>query len=87
MATITVETTKQDGSVETDTVTVEPGHYNYKGVVDAIITHRYPDPEMDAINNNYLDDPTNEQYVSEREEMKAWRRSAKEIALELFPDK
>lgn len=66
---------------------IAPGHFTYKGTIDAIVRARYDQPDMEAVNNNYLDDPSNETYVSEREEMKAWRRSAKEIALELFPDK
>lgn len=66
---------------------IQPGRFTYAGVIDAIIIHRYPSAEMDAINNNYLDDPQNETYIQERAEMKAWRADAKAIAREIFPER
>lgn len=63
-----------------ESVDLEPGFWSKGDVIDAIVRSRYPQARMEAINNNYLDDPENEQYIAEREEMKAWRRHAKEIA-------
>lgn len=63
-----------------ESVTIAPGNFNRGAVIDAIIRAHYDQPAMEAINNNYLDDPTSEKAIAERNEMKAWRLHAKEIA-------
>lgn len=63
-----------------ESVDLEPGAWNRGAVIDAIIRSRYSQAAVEAINNNYLDEPDNEQYVAEREALKTWRRHAKEIA-------
>ena len=56
--------------------------WNYSGVVDALISHKYPIDKMQAVINNYLLDPNDEYAVSEFNAMQAWRKEAKEIAKE-----
>ena len=63
-------------------VTLEPGVWSYDAIVSAIITAEYPRDRMDAIVNNYLADPTNDTAIEEMQEMQAWRKAAKAIALE-----
>lgn len=63
-------------------VTLEPGVWSYDAIVSAIITAEYPRDRMDAIVNNYLADPTNDTAIEEMQEMQAWRKTAKAIALE-----
>lgn len=56
--------------------------WNYSGVVDALISHKYPIDKMQAVINNYLLDPNDEYAISEFNAMQAWRKEAKEIAKE-----
>lgn len=79
-ATIHIETTLQDGSIQKEEVQIRPGHFHYSGIVDAIITHRYPADKMSAVQNNYLADPDNQETLQEFNEMQGWRAAAKSIA-------
>lgn len=45
----------------------------YGAVVKDLFRQRYKEDEVEAINNNYLDDMTNEKYIQEREDMKQYR--------------
>ena len=54
--------------------------WNYSGVVDALISHKYPIDKMQAVINNYLLDPNDEYAIDEFNKMQAWRKEAKEIA-------
>jgi hypothetical protein len=56
--------------------------WNYSGVVDALISHKYPIDKMQAVINNYLLDPEDAYAIDEFNKMQAWRKEAKEIAKE-----
>jgi len=79
-ATIYIDTTQPDGSSLEEQIQIRPGHFNYSGIVDAIITHRYPADKMSAVQNNYLADPDNQETLQEFNEMQGWRAAAKSIA-------
>ena len=63
-------------------VNVPINKWNYSGVVDALISYKYPIDKMQATINNYLLDPNDEYAISEFNAMQAWRKEAKEIAKE-----
>lgn len=65
-------------------MTLEPGVWNYDAIVSALVTAEYPRDKMDAIVNNYLADPTNDNAVEEMLEMQNWRKAAKVIAKEML---
>ncbi len=69
-----------------DTVPVPPERYNYEGVVDALVSHKFPTDKMQAIINNYLLDVQDEKALREFREMQLWRSEAKQIAREIFPE-
>lgn len=69
-----------------DTVEVAPERFNYDGVVDAIVSHKFPSDKMQAVINNYLLDMQDSSAVSEFQAMQVWRQSAKAVAREIFPD-
>ena len=88
VATINIDITpKEDGSFEYDQVQLKPGHFNYAGVIDALVNHKYPRDKMDAILNNYLLDQTDPDALREFTQMQEWRAEAKDIAKEFFPEK
>lgn len=53
-------------------------------IIAAIITAAYPSDEMQAIINNHLLDPTDEEHEAEFNEMQQWRTHAKEIASQVM---
>lgn len=61
-------------------VKIPNGRFDYSGIIDALITYKYPNDKMQSVINNYLLDPTDEDIVKEFNEMQAWRKEAKEIA-------
>lgn len=63
-------------------MTLEPGIWCYDAIVSALVSAEYPRDKMDAIVNNYLADPTNDNAIEEMLEMQNWRASAKMIAKE-----
>ncbi|GEM_PF-3629418 len=65
-------------------VTLEPGVWHYDAIVSALVSAEYPRDKMDAIVNNYLADPTNDNAVEEMLEMQNWRKAAKQTAKELL---
>lgn len=69
-----------------DTVEVAPERFNYEGVVDAIVSHKFPNDKMQAVINNYLLDSTDDQAIREFRDMQYWRAEAKNIAREIFPE-
>ena len=81
-ATIYIETTQPDETVQEDQVEIQPGLFDYVGIVSAIITHRYPADKMAAVQNNYLDDQEDADAVEEFRTMQSWRKAAKAIAKE-----
>ena len=61
-------------------IKVEYDRWDYGGIIDALVTYKYPNDKMQSTINNYLLDPTDETIVNEFNEMQAWRKEAKEIA-------
>lgn len=72
----------KDGWYIFDQIEIEFNKWNYSGVVDALIQYKYPIDKMQAVINNYLLEPENEEYIRVFNEMQAWRKEAKEIAKE-----
>ena len=54
-------------------VNVPTDKWNYSGVVDALITYKYPIDKMQAVINNYLLDPTDPDILKDFNEMQQWR--------------
>lgn len=71
----------QDG-YEYEQITLLVSQWNYAGVVDALVQHKYPIDKMQAVINNYLLDPEDAYAIDEFNKMQAWRKEAKEIAKE-----
>jgi hypothetical protein len=63
-------------------VSVPSEKWDYSGVVDALVSHKYPIDKMQAVINNYLLDPEDAYAIDEFNKMQAWRKKAKEIAKE-----
>ena len=61
-------------------VTLEPGVWEYGSLVSAIIAERYPEDAMQAVVNNYLQEPRTDKAVAEFNAMQSWRAFAKEVA-------
>lgn len=70
----------QDGWYIFDQIKIEFDKWNYSGVVDALISFKYPIDKMQATINNYLLDPNDAYAIEEFNKMQAWRKEAKEIA-------
>ena len=71
-----------ENSYEYEHVDIPAGKFDYSGVVDALIQHKYPIDKMQAVINNYLLDPEDAYAIAEFNKMQAWRKEAKEIAKE-----
>ena len=54
----------------------------YDEAVDMEIRKKYPQRAVEAILNNYLADPTNEQYIAEFDELQAYRAECKAFVKE-----
>ena len=67
---------------EWDSVELPVIRWDYGGIIDALVTYKYPNDKMQAVINNYLLEPDNEEYIIAFNEMQAWRKKAKEIAKE-----
>lgn len=61
-------------------VTLAPGVWSYDAIVSALVSAKYPHDKMDAVVNNYLDDPGDDTYINEMRDMQEWRKTAKSIA-------
>ena len=81
--------------LDLDTESVEPSQKNVilppgtptRGiVVNAIITEAYPNDKMQAVQNNYLLDPTDEEAKAEMAVMQDCRKKAKSIADEVMEE-
>lgn len=87
VATINIDIEQApDGSFTYESVQIRPGRCNYAGIVDALVSHKYPADKMQALQNNYLENPADTAAAEEFGRMSAWRREAKAIAREIFPD-
>ena len=63
-------------------VKIPNGRFDYGGIVDSLVQYKFPNDKMQAVINNYLLEPENEEYVTAFNEMQTWRKEAKEIAKE-----
>lgn len=72
----------QDGVYTWEQIEIPSEKYNYGGITDCLIQYKYPIDKMQAVINNYLLEPSNEEYIVAFNEMQAWRKEAKEIAKE-----
>lgn len=52
----------------------------YGSIVSTEFRKKYSADECEAVVNNFLDDPTNEKYVSEFKEMQEYRKQCKILA-------
>ena len=64
-------------------VTLDIGVWGYDPIVNAIVSEKYPADKMQAVVNNYLAAPSDEQAQAEMAEMQAWRILAKNVAHDL----
>ena len=65
-------------------VTMQPGIPTRDEVISTIIMDMYPFDKMQAVQNNYLLNPNDEEAVAETNAMQEWRAYAKEIADEFM---
>ena len=61
-----------------------PYPFTYESLVSSIIRSEYNDDRMQAVINNYLDNPTDEKRLQEFTDMQNWRKEAKEVAHEVI---
>ena len=52
----------------------------YGQLVSDLVRKKYSASAVEAILNNYMDDPSNEKYVAEFKELQAYRAECKEMA-------
>lgn len=79
---INLNVSSLDGWYSYDQIEIEFNKWNYSGIVDALVQHKYPIDKMQAVINNYLLDATDAYAIEEFNKMQAWRKEAKEIAKE-----
>lgn len=79
---INIDVVEAKNGYEYDQVEIPAGKWDYSGVVDALISYKYPIDKMQAVINNYLLDPNDTYAIDEFNKMQAWRKEAKEIAKE-----
>ena len=79
---INIDVVQEGEMYKWEQVNVPIEKWNYSGVVDALITYKYPIDKMQAVINNYLLDPEDAYAIEEFNKMQAWRKEAKEIAKE-----
>lgn len=72
---------------EYNSVTLPPGKFDYDTIVSALVNEIYPSDRMQAVVNNYLASPDDEEIKAEFEEMQAWRAEAKATAKRLLAEK
>lgn len=66
------------------TIILPPGIPSRGNVVNAIVVEEYPSDRMQAVQNNYLLDPTDEDAKAEMDLMQQCRKDAKIIADEVL---
>lgn len=84
VATFTISDKQDDGTYKYQTYTLKPAVLDYDNIVNAIISKEYPSDKMQAIINNYLLDPSNEDTTKEFNNMQAFRKKAKDWAKDLL---
>ena len=66
------------------TYTLPNAVFDYDAIVNAIVSDAYPADKMQAVINNYLLDPSEEDTKAEFEQMQAFRKKAKAYAKDLL---
>lgn len=84
VATFSVSEKQDDGTYKYQTYTLKPAVLDYDSIVNAIISKEYPNDKMQAVINNYLLDPSNEDTTKEFNDMQAFRKKAKDWAKDLL---
>lgn len=74
------ETDNENQQFRWGSTTLPPGQQTYAKMVSCLINSEYNSDEMQAIINNYVLDPEDEEIKSEWEQMQAFRAKAKSIA-------
>ena len=69
-----------EGGYEFNSIALPPAVWDYGIIVDRLIKEHYPNGQMEAILNNYLLDPSDEQSKAKFNEMQEYRNYAKELA-------
>ena len=86
LVTVAFDVEKTDEGYSYREVVLHPDITNYDGIVSALITHKYPSDRMQAIINNYLADPSDEEILQEFNTMQEWRKEAKNLAREILAE-
>lgn len=84
VATFSVYEKQDNGTYKYQTYTLKPAVLDYDSIVNAIVSKEYPNDKMQAIINNYLLDPSNEDTTKEFNDMQAFRKKAKDWAKDLL---
>ncbi len=84
IATFSVSEKQDDDTYKYQTYTLKPAVLDYDSIVNAIISKEYHNDKMQAIINNYLLDPNNEDTTKEFNDMQAFRKKAKDWAKDLL---
>ena len=63
-------------------VEMYPSQMRRPAIISAVIRAKYDQDEMEAIINNYLEDPTDADVLEDIYEMRRWRHMAKLVATE-----
>lgn len=76
----TISYTVGEGEDSYRTAICPPGIPDRGQIINAVIRQDYPEDRMEAVINNYLLDPTDEDAKVAFDEMQEFRKSAKEFA-------
>lgn len=63
-------------------VEMYPSQMNRSAIISAVIRSRFDRDKMEAVMNNYLENPADEEALADFTEMQNWRKQAKAIAKE-----
>lgn len=75
-----------EGKEDFISITLPPGIPTRDIVIDAVITEEYPSDKMEAVINNYLLDPEDEDAKTEMDAMQDFRKAAKKFADEVIEE-
>ena len=59
-----------------------PSQMNRSAIISAVIRSRFDRDKMEAVMNNYLENPADAEAIADFTEMQNWRKQAKAIAKE-----
>ena len=63
-------------------VEMYPSQMNRSAIISAVIRSRFDQDQMEAVMNNYLENPADAEAIADFTEMQNWRKQAKAIAKE-----